>query len=359
MGKFKPFIFGAALGAGVAVCALQFHVVQSHDGFRVIPRTPQASLGLSYADVRDWDASRWADRPELVRALVAHGSTDLVAGSVAEAAIDGISEENSTLDQLRSFLNESAANPGATGDPAAPGGFLEIPDNVGTGDTLDELFTLPFPRDARNESPGSGLAREEPAKNTTIARRQLPDINEVLGSGGNFSPGSDASANTAASPNNAASPNSVTPTNAVTSAGTVDRGSFGSVVPATSAANETELLEEALFGDDSAASIMDDEDDGFGVFEDITSTLENRAEQALNRARSGFQQEAGRAVTESADSVSRYVRESVGESFSDSVSGMFTETPSSGTPAAGGKAADGQLPAAIKALRDGFDPFVK
>lgn len=353
MGKFKPFIFGAVLGAGLAVCALQFHVVQSHDGFRVIPRTPQASLGLSYADVRGWDAARWADRPELVRALVAHGSTDLVAGSVAEAAIDGISEENSTLDQLRSFLNESAANPGANGGPAAPGGFLEIPDNVGTGDTLDELFTLPFPRDARNQFPGSGLAREEPAKNTTIARRQLPDINEVLGSGGNFSPGSAASANTAASPN------SVTSANAVTSAGAVDSESFGSVVPATSAASETELLEEALFGDDSAASKMDDEDDGFGVFEDITSTLENRAEQALNRARSGFQQEAGRAVTESADSVSRYVRESVGESFSESVSGMFTETPSSGTPAVGGKAANGQLPAAIKALRDGFDPFVK
>ena len=63
MCKFKQFLIGALTGAGVVFVALQYHVVQTHQGFRVVPRTPQHSIGLAYADIRNWDAAKWADFP--------------------------------------------------------------------------------------------------------------------------------------------------------------------------------------------------------------------------------------------------------------------------------------------------------
>ncbi len=91
----------------LCLARLQFHVVRSHDGFQFVPRTPQHSLGLAYADIRNWNASQWTDRPELARALMAHGSSGLIAESVADSLADSVSSESATMDQLRSFLNKA------------------------------------------------------------------------------------------------------------------------------------------------------------------------------------------------------------------------------------------------------------
>ncbi len=338
MGKFKPFLFGAILGAGVAVCALQFHVVQSHEGFRVIPRTPQPSLGLAYADVRNWDAETWADRPELVRALVAHGSTDLVASSVAEAVVDSVASENSTLDQLRGFLNENTGGADAGDSLLESSGFMTIPDRVKPSENLDDMFRLEFPDDAKRPSPTNSVSNSPVTSDTTVARRDLPPLTDVFGI-------DDSGFNPIQKPSLSSDPVVPQPKSETTDS--------------VNSAEEVDLLEGMLFGDDEADGTNNTDDDaGFGVFEEITSSLEARAEETLKRATAGLQGEADRALADSADSMNRFVRDRVEQSIPESVSSMFKEDGAL-KPFTDRAAENTTLPSAIQAIRSGFDPFIE
>lgn len=474
MGKLKPFLFGSLLGAGLAVCALQFHVVHSHEGVRVVPRTPQPSLGLAYVDVRDWDAEKWADRPELVRALVANGSTDLVASSVAQDVIDSTVSDESTLGQLREFLNSSAT----ASEESAPT-FNAFGADEENDDTFDEMFRLPFPQEARNDDESAQPRRR-------IAQRELPDINEVLGdrvssmdtlgrpeSGRDrtgsydYSRQSDAAAATESqrswgtteprgTENHGSSASGYGQTDAGSSRylsdgngsasddsgedsykrswsrgnsydnnrsdqsqsgsrygrdfgstfrsdQSADSGSpfterdsgsrFGSSVDRSgsnpsssgstydrsssysSSAEETDALEQMLFGSDAAdgseldSSTFGDstssgssyssgrsafdsasDDDDAGSFEDVTARLQDRAQSALQRARRGFRSELRGSADETLESAGRYVREQVGSSYNGGNSAADRSGSSTGSR---------YLPPALKALEDGFDPFVE
>ena len=68
---------------------------------------PKSTLGLAYADVRQWQAEQWTDFPELARALIAHGSSDLIAASVANDVADSLDPGAGTIGQLRSLLERS------------------------------------------------------------------------------------------------------------------------------------------------------------------------------------------------------------------------------------------------------------
>lgn len=145
MSKAKPFLFGTALGASAMFFSLQYHVVHSHDGFQVIPRTPQQSIGLAYTDIRGWTPSQWTDRPELARALMAHGSSDLIAESVASTLADSVTEDSSTLDELRNFLNNPKKKDGDDSE-----GLLRIPGSSRRSDApgfSDNSSPIPFPQD--------------------------------------------------------------------------------------------------------------------------------------------------------------------------------------------------------------------
>ena len=106
MSAFKPFIAGALAGAAMLYGSLQYHVVRSQDGFYIVPRAPQASLGLAYADLRGLSADELARRPELARAMAANSARQLLADTgqqqpkekltnAAEAARDRL---NATID---------------------------------------------------------------------------------------------------------------------------------------------------------------------------------------------------------------------------------------------------------------------
>lgn len=340
MGSFKPFLFGAAFGAGIAFVALQYHVVQSQEGFRVVPRMPQHSLGLAYADVRHWDADQWADRPELVRALIANGSTDLVTGSVIDGAIESVSSDSGTLDQLKDFLNESATETNDGDSLFDSSSFLSIPepDSEPDEDSFESRFQVPFPDEARRKT--LETARRDSSARTSATHQERPSIGEVFSAGtGKLSDLSDSRLQSESS-----------------LAGSKASQDFDSE-PKLTADEEAALLEEMLFGDDrSSVSSGQDEDDGsFGIFEDVTSSLENRAEDVLKKAKSGIRNETSRAVGDSMDSVNRFVRDRV-ESVQDSVSGMFSEDTGGNSL----KSTDDEdLPKAIRALRNGFDPFVE
>ena len=61
MSKFKTWLFGTFSGFAIAWMALQFHVVRANDGFFLVPRNHQASVTQTYADVREWSPSDWAE----------------------------------------------------------------------------------------------------------------------------------------------------------------------------------------------------------------------------------------------------------------------------------------------------------
>ncbi|MFN8707603.1 MAG: hypothetical protein ACK526_22025 [Planctomyces sp.] len=178
MGQVKPFLFGSLLGASTMFVGLQYHIIRSHDGFQLVPRTPQHSVGLAYADIRSWDAAQWTDRPELARALMAHGSTDLISESVAKNLADSVTSESATLDQLRSFLNNPKSEsdaPEAAGDSPERGSDIDLKnffngrddgkksdsdDLSRTGDSdQSEPSAIPFPSDVRPSAKASGSLR--------------------------------------------------------------------------------------------------------------------------------------------------------------------------------------------------------
>lgn len=112
MGRIRSFLTGTSMGSAVMFFALQYHVVKSDSGVRVIPRTPQRSLGMAWNDIRGWDAAHWSDRLELAQSLMANGDTDLIAESVASSLGDAAAANSSTLDELRAFLKDSRLNSG-------------------------------------------------------------------------------------------------------------------------------------------------------------------------------------------------------------------------------------------------------
>ncbi|MFO0061814.1 MAG: hypothetical protein ACK57O_13150 [Planctomyces sp.] len=107
MSRTRSFLIGATLGASAMFFSLQFHILRTDSGFKVLPRTPQQSLGLTYSDIRGWPADRWQDRPELARAILANGSGELIADSVAGSLRDALAENTATLDELRGFLDRT------------------------------------------------------------------------------------------------------------------------------------------------------------------------------------------------------------------------------------------------------------
>ncbi|MCA9063332.1 MAG: hypothetical protein KDA96_09745 [Planctomycetaceae bacterium] len=156
MAKFKPFVFGTLLGSAVMFLALQYHVVRSHDGLQLVPRTPQHSLGLAYADVRQWTPAQWTDRPELARALVAHGSSDLISQSVADSLTDAVSSsEGLSLDQLKNVLDKTV-----NGEDDQPLSNIRALRTDGLAPAEgDEPAFIPYPQEVRNgtsEASGAG-----------------------------------------------------------------------------------------------------------------------------------------------------------------------------------------------------------
>lgn len=110
MSRTRPFLTGAAVSAAAMYFSLQYHVVRSDAGLRILPRIPQHSLALAWADVRTWTPSQWTDRVELARAAMAAGASDLIADSVRVPLQQEVADSASTLNDLRDFLNRSRQN---------------------------------------------------------------------------------------------------------------------------------------------------------------------------------------------------------------------------------------------------------
>jgi len=355
MSNAKPYLFGTLLGASAMYVALQYHVVHSHDGFQMVPRTPQHSVGLAYADVRNWTPSQWTDRPELARALMAHGSSDLISESVATSLADSVAEENSTLDQLRSFLSKPIQ--GTAGGTAA--GLLQIPGtsrqplNVDSGSS-DDLNPLPFPRDAKKPaladpfSPqvaqsedrainsGSAGSVAVPSTSPRASRFSAADIMEGLRS-------------------DAGSPiDSFNTADRATNAGLNSNGTATAKPSSTSLF--TPAMEDQMFGSPSPATKPTGiakpaaSDASQSMFEEVSSQLESRAQAALNRAQSVATEKAGSVLSDGAAASQNYLRQRVEQAAPEAVKSLIQ----SGATGSAEKAAQ-----TGGSLLNQFDPFLE
>ena len=351
MSNTKPYLFGAVLGASAMYVALQYHVVHSHDGFQMVPRTPQHSVGLAYADVRNWSPSQWTDRPELARALMAHGSSDLISESVANSLADSVTEENSTLDQLRTFLDKSAQD-GVKGDATS---LLEIPVSplkpaITDSDADNVLTRIPFPPEARNTSlvdPFSGdplQVAQRPKPADAVPSPPLPagpsrfstaDVIEGLRDDANIPVDSFSVTAPRSNP-----PRSTAPKSAAETAASAK------LTPA----QEAQATEDRIFGNSNATSQTSNpatEAGGDSMFEEVSSQLEGRAQAALNRAKEAASVKAGSAANSATKSSEAYTRKRIEDAAPDAVKSVIKSSP----------AASESKPS--ESLQDQFDPFLE
>ncbi len=351
MSKAKPYVFGAAMGASAMFFALQYHVVHSHDGFQILPRTPQQSIGLAYSDIRGWSPSQWTDRPELARALMAHGSSDLIAESVSSTLADTVAKDTSTLDELRSFLNNTAKS-GATerssGLPNAP--RFDGSNSSDSGKSLKEsdndLFKIPFPQDARTKPPADpfrvaktdGPVSDAVPQTQGKSRFSANDVLEGLSDHDEELPGK--------------LPIDPVPTESSAS----KPSSTATTKPSRSIAQQAQDMEDRIFGKNSETNppavakpakkstlkpLVND-----SMFDEVTTQLENRAQDALNRAKETVAERASSAASESAKSATNFVREKVTEALPEAAKSLGT-----GAASDAGKAAT--------STSQEFDPFLE
>ncbi|TVS15288.1 MAG: hypothetical protein EA424_16540 [Planctomycetaceae bacterium] len=100
MGRFWIFFWGMVVGAILLYGAMTYHVVNTHDGLQVVPKTTSGLAG-TYVDIRGFGIDDWAEHRDLAMALIQAGKGELLG----DAAISPVRE---TLEAwLKGRPNES------------------------------------------------------------------------------------------------------------------------------------------------------------------------------------------------------------------------------------------------------------
>lgn len=99
MGRFWTFFWGMVVGAVLLYGAMNYHVVNTHDGLQAVPKTT-AGLADTYVDIRGFGIDDWAEHRDLAMALVKSGKADLLG----DAAISPV------RDTLETWLKRHATN---------------------------------------------------------------------------------------------------------------------------------------------------------------------------------------------------------------------------------------------------------
>lgn len=323
MKNFKPFVLGCIAGCGVMFVALQYHVVQSHDGLQFVPRTPKSTLGLAYADVRQWQAEQWTDFPELARALVAHGSSDLIAASVANDITDSLDPDAGTIGQLRSLLNDQAP-------------LFESEDS-------DNLL-IPFPNEAHNSSPEESFTH---STNKTRSRTNVADsLMSRLGGADSGFDSRFADFEEISDQDTGHRSRNNTFTEADSSRNFDSRQNRSSHSKAAARVRDTTILEDLLFSEEGESDDVSESIPSLAEsrFKSTTRALDSRASRALDRASNGFFDSSSDSSGTNNQAISGYVRDRIRPEDSESAN----DQDSMSDP----------VPHAAQALRDGFDPFL-
>lgn len=267
MSRIRSFLFGTTLGAAAMFASLQFHVLRTDSGFKVLPRTPQQSLGLTYSDIRGWSADRWQDRPELARAILANGSGELIADSVAGSLRETLTENTATLDELRGFLDRTRPRNSAR---SRENTFVRtqkpVAENTPDSNERPIPFTATTPRPLPGgKTPADPFRKASPQEKSS--RFSDTDVQQGLSGNNRTTPTQTAPV----SPNRTANP-------AESPAAALIR-------------QQAEEIEKRIFGNSSSDSSttprsgLPPQTSTLPVFEEVTASLEEQAHSLLAEAR--------------------------------------------------------------------------
>ena len=81
------FLGGLATGILLMMLSYEYHFVRSGEGFLVVPKT-QSALKNIYVDIRGWSLEDWGDHPDVARALIQDGRSELVTSGAAHNALE-------------------------------------------------------------------------------------------------------------------------------------------------------------------------------------------------------------------------------------------------------------------------------
>ena len=347
MSKAKPLIFGAVLGASAMFFAQQYHVVQSHDGFQVIPRTPQQSLGLAYADIRTWTPSQWLAFPELGRAMMAHGSTDLISESVSSTLADRVTEDGATLEEMQGLLDGSIDG----GKKQTDEDFLNFPALEESGassdtsgrkkDRSESDVLIPLPKDAKakilaNPFGRSALSEEKtkPLKSDSGSRFAAEELTDDF-----------QEAEFEEVTSSATAPSRAVKKSAAEQANERAERNARAERLFKDAADPSSMSRSTIPSKSAPGSIPKPADTD-SMFEEVTTPLENRVQEAFNRAAESVKGKAASAADESAKGSANYVREKAAELVPEAAKSLLN-----------GKGNSSVAPAAAPLLD--FDPFLE
>jgi hypothetical protein len=296
---------------------------------------------------------------------MAHGSGDLISESVATSLADRVTEDSSTLDELRGFLNSAKAKKSSEADEESLGFPTDDADaESGKKDGSDnDLFRIPFPQDARTKAPAdpfrearaeekvseiqpdsSGRSTAPKRSGSSAASRFSSD--DVLDG---FEEISDREADVR-------KPSASTSSSATKSS-----------KPEKSVADQANEMWERIAGPSSGGSSSTPKtsapkttpkpatkpSETDSMFEEVTTQLENRAQEALNRAKDTAKEKALSTVEQGSASSSNYVREKAAEMLPESAKSLLDKAANA---AGGGTGGTGNTnPSSIL----GFDPFLE
>lgn len=89
MRRMITFVLGMVVGGLLLWGALQYHVLHTRDGLRLVPKV-NASLAKSYVDIRGFTVADWAQNTDLVLALTNSNQSELMGNAAGDALQNGL-----------------------------------------------------------------------------------------------------------------------------------------------------------------------------------------------------------------------------------------------------------------------------
>ena len=89
MRRLMTFFLGMVVGGILLYGAMSYHVIRADDGLHVIPKT-SARLASTYVDIRQFTVTDWANRTDVVEAIIRADKPELKRGTAVDALQNGL-----------------------------------------------------------------------------------------------------------------------------------------------------------------------------------------------------------------------------------------------------------------------------
>lgn len=80
------FLGGILTGFLLMGLSYEYHFVMSDEGFLIVPKTHSALKNI-YVDIRAWSLEDWGKHPDVARALIQDGRSELITTGTAQNAL--------------------------------------------------------------------------------------------------------------------------------------------------------------------------------------------------------------------------------------------------------------------------------